>query len=236
MSAGVKVVIFDWGGTLSEFVPIELVDVWSAAARRLAPERVEELVGELSAVEERFWSRTTAACESATLADLLAEASGTLALDVAEAVLDEAALGHLDAWAPHIRHHADAAPTLRALRQRGIGLGLLSNTHWPRDYHERLLDHDGLVPLLDVRLYTSEMTHLKPHPSVFEAALRALGLDDPAAAVFVGDRRYDDVFGAQRAGLRAVWVDNDHTPAWDVQPDATVTALAELPAVIDGWR
>ena len=58
----------------------------------------------------------------------------------------------------------------------------------------------------------------------------------PARAVFVGDRRYDDVFGAQSAGMRAVLVrpgpENDD---YDVSPDAEVIALSELVGVVDGW-
>jgi putative hydrolase of the HAD superfamily len=231
----VEAVVFDWGGTLAEFVPLEMVDVWVLAAGHLAPGREDEVAERLCAVEARFWERTAGACRSATLAELVAEASAELGLDVAEAVLQEAAAGHLEAWTPHIRHFDDAVTTLRALRDRGLRLGLLSNTHWPRVFHERFLARDGLVELLDHRLYTSEMTHLKPHPSVFSAALDALDVADPAAAVFVGDRPYDDVWGAQRAGLRGVLVANDHAPAWDVTPDAVVGALAELPAVLDAW-
>ncbi|MDP8953459.1 MAG: HAD family hydrolase [Actinomycetota bacterium] len=232
----VEAVIFDWGGTLAEFVPLEMTDVWTLAATHLAPDRDTEVAERLCAVEARFWARTAGECRSATLGDLVAEASAELGLDVAEAVLEEAALRHLDAWTPHIRHFPDAAATLAALAQRGLRLGLLSNTHWPRAFHERFLARDGLVDALQVRFYTSEMTHLKPHPSVFRAALDAVGVVDAAAAVFVGDRPYDDIWGAQRAGMRTVLVANDHAPPWDVRPDATIASLAELPAVVDAWR
>lgn len=228
--------MFDWGGTLAEFVPLEMIDVWALAGRHLAPGREAEVAERLCAVEARFWERTAGECRSATLAELVAEASAELGLDVAEAVLEEAALHHLDAWTPHIRHFADAPVALATLRERGLRLGLLSNTHWPRAFHERFLERDGLVELLDVRLYTSEMSHLKPHPSVFAEALTALGVGDPAAAVFVGDRPYDDVWGAQRAGLRGVLVANDHAPAWPVEPDAVIASLSELPDVVQTWR
>ena len=231
----VEAVIFDWGGTLAQFVPLEMLDVWRVAAGQLDPERQDEVAERLCQVEARFWERTAGACRSGTLAELVAEASAELGLDVAEAVLERAALDHLDAWTPHIRHFSDASATLSALRDRGVRLGLLSNTHWPRTFHERFLARDGLVELLDARLYTSEMTHLKPHPSVFRAALDALGLIDPATAVFVGDRPYDDVWGAQRAGLRGVLVANDHAPGWDVTPDAVIRRLEELPALLERW-
>ena len=232
----VDAVIFDWGGTLSVFVPIELIDVWRLAARHLDPDREEEIAQVLFAVEDRFWARTSSTQRSGTLAQLVSEASAELGLDVAEAVLEEAAVRHLDAWTPHIRHQPDAAAALSALRDRGLRLGLLSNTHWPRSFHEQLLAKDGLDGLLDVRLYTSEMTHMKPHPSVFEAALEAVGVDDPQRAVFVGDRPYDDVHGAKQAGLRAVLVTNGHAPIYDVDPDAVIDRLTELPDVVDGWR
>ena len=234
-STPVEAVVFDWGGTLADFVALEMIDVWTLAGRHLAPGREAEVAQRLCAVEARFWERTAGECRSATLAELVAEASADLGLDVGEAVLEEAAVRHLDAWTPHIRHAGDARATLATLRERGLRLGLLSNTHWPRAFHERFLERDGLVELLDARLYTSEMAHLKPHPSVFEHALEALGVDDPRTAVFVGDRPYDDVWGAKRAGLRGVLVANDHAPAWDVTPDATITSLSELPGVLDAW-
>jgi putative hydrolase of the HAD superfamily len=59
--------------------------------------------------------------------------------------------------------------------------------------------------------------------------MTALGV---SRAVFVGDRLYDDVWGAQQAGLPAVWVRNGRTPHHDVQPDAVIDRLAELPAVV----
>lgn len=233
----IEAVLFDWGGTLSEFVSVEMIDVWTLAAQHLAPtpERREEVTKRLVEVEERFWARTTGSCVSGTLAELIAEASEELGLDVAEAVLEEAALGHLDAWTPHIRHYADARPTLRALKDLGLRIGLLSNTHWPRAFHEHFLERDGLASLIDARLYSSEMSHLKPHPSVFEATLAAVGATDPTKAVFVGDRLYDDVWGAKQFGMRGVHVMNDHAPHWDVEPDASISRLAELPEIIAGW-
>lgn len=229
------VVIFDWGGTLSEFASLELLDVWRAAARHLAPDREQEVTVHLLAVEERFWARTTATQRSGTLSDLLAEASADLGLDVAEAVLEEAALHHLDSWTPHIVHDPEAAPVLTALRDRGLAIGLLSNTHWPRAFHEHFLERDGLAELIDARLYSSELSHLKPHPSVFHAALGALGVDDPGRAVFVGDRPFDDIFGAKSVGMRAVLRPNPAVPPHDVEPDATIGSLPELLALVDAW-
>jgi putative hydrolase of the HAD superfamily len=158
-----------------------------------------------------------------------------LHLDVAAAVLEEASQGHLDAWTPHIRHDPDAGPVLATLKQRGLKVGLLSNTHWPREFHEHFLARDGLVDHIDARVYTSELPYSKPHASAFRAALDAVGVDDPARAVFVGDRAYDDVFGAQQAGMRAVLRPHPFVPGYDVEPDAVIGPLPELLEVLDRW-
>jgi putative hydrolase of the HAD superfamily len=232
----IEAVVFDWGGTLSEYVRAELVDAWGLAARHLAPDREDEVTARLVAVEEAFWATTASHQRSATLADLVAAATAELNLDVGEALLEEAAVRHLDSWTPHIRHDPDAEPTLSALRERGLRTGLLSNTHWPRSFHEHLLERDGLVDLIDARLYTSEMEVQKPHAEAFAAALRAVGVDDPARAVFVGDRPWDDIVGARGAGMRAVLRRNplvrDHPGA---EPHAVIDRLPRLLPIVEGW-
>src|SRR3954462_3864769 len=177
----IEAVIFDWGGTLSVYADIEMQDMWRLAARHLAPDREDEVCELLVAVEQASWDRIPVDFHSTRLPELLATASAELGLDVAEAVLEEAATHHLDSWTPHMRHDPDAAPVLRALRDRGLRIGLLSNTHWPRAFHERFLDRDGLAELIDARCYTSEMPYTKPHPEAFAAAMQGVGVHDPKA-------------------------------------------------------
>jgi putative hydrolase of the HAD superfamily len=236
----IEAVIFDWGGTLSVFADIDMEDMWRLAARHLAaqsdPDREDELCARLVEVEAAAWARVAVDQHSFTLGQLLAQASDALGPDVAAAVIEEAGLCHLDAWTPHIRHDPDAIGVLSALRERGLRIGLLSNTHWPRHFHEHFLARDGLADLIDARLYTSELPWSKPHPAAFRAVLDELGVDDPARAVFVGDRAFDDVHGAKQAGLRGVLRANRAVPGYDVEPDATITSLPELVVIIDRWR
>lgn len=231
----VEAVIFDWGGTLATYADIEMIDMWRLAARHLAPGREEEVCARLVAVEKASWARIAVDQRATTLSSLLSAASAELGLDVAEAVLEEAATSHLDAWTPHVRHDPDAPAALAALRNLGLRTGLLSNTHWPRAFHERFLERDGLASLLDVRCYTSELEWTKPHAAAFAAVLKPLGVTDPTRAVFVGDRPYDDVHGAKAAGMRAVLRPNPLVPSYPVEPDATVTSLFGLVDVVTGW-
>ncbi|MDQ4068457.1 MAG: HAD family hydrolase, partial [Actinomycetota bacterium] len=233
--AVIEAVIFDWGGTLSEFVDAELVDAWRLAARHIDPEHEDEVTERLVKVEAEFWATTSSHQRSATLADLMATAARELGLDVAEALLEEAALHHLDAWTPHIRHDPEARPALTAIRERGLRVAMLSNTHWPRAFHERFLERDGLADLIDARLYTSEMPFQKPHPSAFVTAAEAVGVE-PERAVFVGDRPWDDISGARAVGMRTVHRPNPLVPDVDgVKPDATITRLPELADVVTRW-
>ena len=231
----VEAVIFDWGGTLSEFVDAELVDAWRLAARHLDPAHEDELTERLVRVEADFWATTSSHQRSATLAELLGTAAGEVGLDVAEALLEEAAVRHLDAWTPHIRHDADAGATLAALRDEGLRIGMLSNTHWPRAFHEHFLERDGLVELIDARLYTSEMPFQKPHPSAFTGAADALCVA-PERAVFVGDRPWDDISGAQSVGMRTVLRPNPFAPdIAGIEPDARIERLPDLVDVVRRW-
>jgi putative hydrolase of the HAD superfamily len=45
--------------------------------------------------------------------------------------------------------------------------------------------------------YTSEITHATPHPRAFRSAVSAIGVDDPGACVYVGDRPCEGIHGAQ---------------------------------------
>ena len=89
--------------------------------------------------------------------------------------------------------------------------------------------------MLDVRLYTSELPRMKPHPSVFEVALAELDVMEPERAVFVGDRPWDDIHGARSVGLRTVLRRNRAVPGYDVEPDAVIDELGELPAILERW-
>jgi putative hydrolase of the HAD superfamily len=79
------------------------------------------------------------------------------------------------------------------------------------------------------------MPWMKPHPEAFATALAALHVRDPARAVFVGDRPFDDIFGAKQAGMRAVLRPNPAVPGHDIEPDASIVLLSELLPLVDRW-
>jgi len=233
--SSVEAVVFDWGGTLTPFHDVDLLDLWRVAAEVLAPERVPEFTAALAQAERSWWDSAVVTGRSGTTAEVVAAASAATGIDIDAALHDRALAAHLEAWTAHTITDPEAAPLLRALRERGLRTGLLSNTHWPREWHERWLARDGVLDLLDVRLYTSEIDTVKPHAAAFRAVLDLLGVHDPTAVVFVGDRPHDDISGAQAVGMRTVLLPNSVVPAYDVTPDATITRLSELLPLVDGW-
>lgn len=229
----VEGVIFDWGGTLSVWAEVDLEDMWRAAARHIDPEKPEPLVRRLIEIESEMWRRVEATQDSTDLTEVFSLAATELGVDVASAVLEEALERHLDAWTPHIHHDPDAAGVLAALKDNGLAIGLLSNTLWPEEFHERFLERDGLSSLIDVRMYTSSMEKTKPHPTTFLETMERMGLQDPAGVVMVGDRPFDDIGGAEAVGMRTVLRPNPLiTSLPGPRADAEISSLPELLDVV----
>jgi putative hydrolase of the HAD superfamily len=130
----------------------------------------------------------------------------------------------------------DSRDTLRTLRERGYKLGLLSNTWWAAAWHNADLATHGLDEFLDELVYTSDLPHSKPHPTVFETVAGRLGVEHEAC-VMIGDRMVDDVSGALAAGMRGVWRSNSNP--WPkpehITPTASVSTLSELPEMLRSW-
>jgi putative hydrolase of the HAD superfamily len=227
--AGVPVdaVIFDWGGTLTPWHTIDIAECWRACG---LPGEVGD---RLAAAEERIWARARATQESGTMDEVFASAGVPAGADL---------LGrYYGWWEQHTRTDPEVAPLLRGLRARGIRVGVLSNTLWPRLEHERVFRRDGVLDLIDAAVYTSEIRWTKPHPEAFRVALDAVGVPDPVSAVFVGDRTWDDIHGARQAGLRPVLLPHSDIPTHqrgpvDGEPDAVIARLADLLPLVDGWR
>ena len=130
----------------------------------------------------------------------------------------------------------DVKPTLEHLRDMGLKLGIVSNTAWPAAAHDPDLEHFGIIDLLPCRIYSCDFGWEKPDPRIFHAALDCLGLN-PQETAFVGDFLQYDVAGAQAVGMKAIWKRIEGRPAGiddhTIIPDATITRISELPAVLD---
>jgi putative hydrolase of the HAD superfamily len=225
----VEAVIFDWGGTLTPWHTVDHVALWrEVCGLHFAGEHAERHAAAIHAAERELWLAAERDSRSATMSQVFELAGVT----VTEAFLDS----YVRAWEPHTFTDPDVPELLAYLGARDIRVGVLSNTLWPRSWHEGVFRRDGVLDLIDGAVYSSEIDWTKPHPEAFRAAMAAVGISDPAACVFVGDRPYDDVHGAQSLGMRAVLVPNSDVPPYPAAvPDAVIDRLGELRPLIESW-
>jgi putative hydrolase of the HAD superfamily len=225
----VQAVIFDWGGTLTPWHSVDISELWrSVFNQHLTGEHADRAAAAVHAAEADLWRLAEREQRSSTLSHIFERAGVT----PSEALL----ASYSTAWEPHTFTDPDAPALLRHLRERGIKIGVLSNTFWPRAWHEEIFRRDEVLSLIDGAVYTSEIDWTKPHPEAFRAAMAAIGVTDPAGCVFVGDRPIDDVQGAKSVGMRAVLIQGSDVPALaDAEPDAVISRLAELPPLLESW-
>lgn len=144
--------------------------------------------------------------------------------------VDAASKDIYDQWAAchHFSLYDDVVDVLRQLHASGLKIGLISNTQRCLMSFQRHFDLEGLFA---VTISSSDHGYMKPHPSIFEAALREAGTD-PHEAVMVGDSLPHDIEGARRLGMRAVLLSRSgQAPA--CPPDvAVIRTLRELPGLL----
>lgn len=125
--------------------------------------------------------------------------------------------------------YPETRATLDALRPL-YSLALVTNG--APDIQRDKLAGSGLEAYFPVVQVSVEAGSGKPDTAIFTRALDALGVG-PEDAVMVGDSPARDILGANRAGIRAIWIRRDNQPlSPDAQPDATIASLSELPALL----
>jgi 2-haloacid dehalogenase len=215
------VYVFDAYGTL--------FDVHSAVARfRDEIGAHAEQMSEMWRVKqlEYTWTRTLMGeyrdfrALTAEALDYTAARFGGISTPLREKLLS--AYERLDAY-------PDAAPTLRALKERGAQTAILSNGT------PQMLDHAvnsaGLAGLIDRILSVDTVRRFKTAPEPYALVDQAFGTPHDAVS-FQSSNRWD-IAGATKFGFRTVWINRaggpDEYP--DLPPSATLRNLGGLLAL-----
>lgn len=213
----VELVLFDIGGTLYDD------DCFAQALLAAA----RDLAGDVD--ETEFWAVYDAQRE---------HAGGSLRTALAERYAggDRAAL--VDRARAHWHYpanalYSDVPPALVALSER-YRLGIVANS---QANVLAALDRDGVRNLLDVVALADQVGAEKPDLRIFQHALDEAGVD-ASRVVYVGNRLDTDIRPAKALGMRTVWMlRGEASPAPTreqlAEPDAVITSLAGLPAVLD---
>ncbi len=129
----------------------------------------------------------------------------------------------------HFEMYDDVAPVLKTLADRGLTVGVISNSHRSLDAFR---EHFALNGLIHATVSSAEHGYLKPHRSIFDEALARAGAD-ARTSMMVGDSLRADIRGAVAAGLRAVLLRRSGDMPSDLPEGVPVIrTLADLPALV----
>ena len=133
-------------------------------------------------------------------------------------------------WAAcqHFFLYDDVVPVLRQLAADGLRLGLISNSHRCLASFQQ---HFALEGLIAGAVSSAEHGYMKPHISIFEAALRLVGVT-AAESVMVGDSLSHDIEGARRVGMRGVLVQRAGDSRDTAGDSPVIRDLMDLPALV----
>ena len=120
----------------------------------------------------------------------------------------------------------DVEPAMDALAARGYLLGAITNGNFP-------LHRLPLAGRLAFIVHAEHVGEEKPAAAPFARAAELAGIGSERW-VHVGDSLESDVLGAQRFGLRAVWLNRRGLDLPDgVHPDAELRSLEKLPQTVE---
>jgi putative hydrolase of the HAD superfamily len=127
----------------------------------------------------------------------------------------------------------DAVAVLSGLRARGLRTGVISDCSAELPLYFPQLP---VAPFIDAPVFSFVTGHRKPDPAIYLACCERLGVA-PEECLYVGDGGSDELAGARRLGMRAVWLDvaaeqggvvYGRHAAWDGERISSLTEVASL--------
>ena len=147
-------------------------------------------------------------------------------------VIESAVRIHKQAERKGFRLYEDVAGTMDILQKAGLPMALITNG--PSDLQRSKLNALHIAHWFDAIVISGEFGRAKPDVSVFEIAIREMGIE-PKEVWHVGDNLDTDIAGARAAGLRAVWLNRSGKSRTenDPEPHFELRTLVNLPGILD---
>lgn len=206
----IKVISFDFYGTLVTWMPsgeqIQLqaakaegfqLDTTNIDAAYAAADRYLELENAIMPISMRSSSKKKQVFveyERVLLVSLNARVTSRKAQKIWERV---------EATPKKLTSYQGARSVLESLIAKNLKIGIISNIGQGLS---ELMESSGLGNLANFLVSSGEVGYSKPHPAIFEAAIRVFGVD-PSEIIHVGDSIEGDVNGAIASGIHAVLID-----------------------------
>jgi HAD superfamily hydrolase (TIGR01509 family) len=202
-----EAVLFDWGDTLFHFAYDEaLVEAgWEAGLAALGRDELPGHEETAARFRERYlpllW--VPGSLDEVEYPGMVRELLESFGVGLSDEELGRFLEAEHAAWEPARQVGDSTQALLDSLRERGLKTGLVSNAFDPGWLLHNDLARMGLAERLDIAVFSSEVGKRKPHEAIFAAALEPIGVE-PGSALFVGDRRFEDVRGAKEFGMTTV--------------------------------
>ncbi len=233
MNPAPKAIFFDMDGTILDWTT-GMEESWLASCAKHCdgthtPARMHDAI---RARRTWFWADPDRAYRGrmdldAASREIVRHAFTDLGLD-SVGVADDLADYYRALRAAAIAPYPGAIETLAILRQRGVGMALLTNGEARNQ--RRSVEQHALAQYFDCIVIEGEFGVGKPDERVFRHALAAVGCD-AAAAWMVGDSFEADIVTPHRLGMHTVWVDPAGAGLPEgvpVRPHRIVRSIAEL--------
>jgi putative hydrolase of the HAD superfamily len=208
----VRAVVFDLWNTIAEW-PHER---WAQVRPRVA----EQFGLTPEEFDARWYGELAQVRETQPFADVLAH------FDVSPEAAEQVVALRRDVTRDGLVPVPGAAETIRALRDRGLKIGLI--TVCSEDV-ALLWKETPFHGLFDAEVFSATCGLRKPDPRIFRLALDELGVE-AGEAVFVGDGANDELAGAERVGMRAIGVES---PGGELPQDWAGPRIRALPELLE---
>ena len=225
----IRNVLFDLDDTLLDFHAAERI-AFDRTLRSFGAEPTDELAAQYSRINALMWKRlerkelTRTEVKLRRFSEFIAESGLPLVPEKTAACYEKLlAEGHI---------FIDGAEELLHKLYGSYRLYLVSNG--TTAVQRGRIASAGIAPLFDGIFPSEEIGVNKPDKLFFDRCFARIPDFRQEETLIIGDSLTSDIKGGKNAGIRTVWFNPQHLEnRSDVQPDAEIHALGELPTLLE---
>ncbi len=238
-----KALIFDLGSTLIEYEKIPWPEMaphcMKEVAKFLRKKKIdipddEQFVEQFEALKTEYRKLASDKYIEWTIPQVAEKLLKNISIEADEKLIDGMFEAYYKPIEKNLSVYDDTADTLELIKNKGLTIGLVSNTIFPESAHLRELKRFKISQYFDFTLFSSTFGLRKPHSDIFIKAANLAGYA-PSECVYIGDRYLEDITGPESIGMPAILkkLDIREYPSDMPETIRSISCLSELPEHID---